>query len=155
MYMVFACLRAALNCESEDAMNVRNCKKCGKIFNYITGQPLCASCREVYEAKFQEVKKFVQENKGATVQQVSQECEVEEAQIRQWVREERLIFAEGSFSGIACEKCGIGITAGRFCARCKSEMINTLAAAGRRASQPQQEPAGRRTNDNRMRFINN
>ena len=122
-------------------MNVRNCRKCGRIFNYITGLPLCPSCKEVMDEKFQEVKKYIQDNKGATVSQVSQECDVEEAQIRQWVREERLIFAEGSVTGIGCESCGVAITTGRYCDKCKANMISNLSAAGRRPQQPAQQQA--------------
>ena len=30
-------------------MNVRNCRKCGKIFNYIAGPFVCPACREELE----------------------------------------------------------------------------------------------------------
>ena len=33
-------------------MNVRNCKKCGKLFNYISGLPICAGCKEKNEEVF-------------------------------------------------------------------------------------------------------
>jgi len=137
-------------------MNVRNCKKCGKIFNYIAGLPLCPACREASEAKFQQVKKYIQDNRGATVPEVASECEVDEQQIRQWVREERLVFAEGSVSGIGCEVCGVAITTGRYCDRCKAGMINSFSAAGRRPQQSlNNDAAARRSNENRMRFLNN
>ena len=38
-------------------MEVRNCRKCGRIFNYVAGMPICPACRERIEEKFQEVKK--------------------------------------------------------------------------------------------------
>lgn len=136
-------------------MNVRNCRKCGKLFNYITGMPLCPACKEDMEKKFQEVKKYIQDNRGATVAQVAEECDVEESQIRQWVREERLVFSEGTVAGIACEVCGVAITTGRFCDKCKANMINGLSAVGRRAPEPVQQSAARRSTENRMRFLNN
>ena len=37
-------------------MNVRNCKKCGKLFNYVSGAPVCPACKDALEKKFQEVK---------------------------------------------------------------------------------------------------
>lgn len=37
-------------------MNVRNCKKCGRMFNYVMGQVICPRCKEDQEAKFLEVK---------------------------------------------------------------------------------------------------
>ena len=42
-------------------MNVRNCRKCGKIFNYVSGLPICPACRDEAEKKFQVVKKFIRE----------------------------------------------------------------------------------------------
>lgn len=135
-------------------MNVRNCKKCGRIFNYIAGLPLCPSCKEAMDEKFHEVKKYIQDHKGATVSEVSEECDVEEQQIRQWVREERLVFAEGAVSGIGCEVCGVAITTGRYCQQCKSNLINTFSAAGRRPQQQQQQTQ-RQASGNRMRYLDN
>ena len=106
-------------------MDVRNCRGCGKLFNYISGPFICPSCREKMEEKFQEVKKYIQENPGSNVASVAEACEVEPNQIRQWIREERLEFASGA-SEISCEKCGAPIPSGRFCDKCKASMVNTL-----------------------------
>ena len=43
-------------------MNVRNCRNCGRIFNYVTGTVICPGCRDALEAKFQEVKERNAEN---------------------------------------------------------------------------------------------
>ena len=32
-------------------MNVRNCRKCGAIFNYVMGPIMCPACRDALEAK--------------------------------------------------------------------------------------------------------
>ena len=69
-------------------MNVRNCRKCGKLFNYISGPSWCPACREQMETKFQEVKEYIRENPGVFVQQVAEACDVEPSQINQWLREE-------------------------------------------------------------------
>ena len=135
-------------------MDVKNCKRCRRLFNYIGGQPICPACREELEAVFQKVKKYIQENRNASVSQVSEACEVEEGQIRQWVREERLMFAEGSVSGIACEVCGSPIVSGRFCEKCKAGMFNDLQKAGRQPVRPQQPQVSRTARENKMRFLN-
>ena len=96
-------------------MNVRNCRKCGKMFNYITGVPICPSCKEAMEAKFQEVKEYIREHKGAGIQEVSEACDVEVQQITQWLREDRLEVTEGSNIMLNCETCGAPIRSGRFC----------------------------------------
>ena len=117
-------------------MNVRNCKKCGKMFNYMAGPPICQACKEAIEAKFQEVKEFVRENRTATMNQIVENCGVDQRQIEQWIREERLVFAEDSPLQLSCETCGTRITTGRYCEKCKKEQANTFSAAGRQAPAP-------------------
>lgn len=112
-------------------MNVRNCRKCGKIFNYVAGPHICPRCRESLEADFQRVKEYVREHKGATITEVSEECEVEVNQIHQWLREERLELEEGSGVILRCENCNAVITTGRFCAECKREVSMGLRDAAR------------------------
>lgn len=103
-------------------MNVRNCRKCGRIFNYVVGLPICQSCKEAMEKKFQEVKEYIRENKDATIPMISEACQVETSQIHQWIREERLEFAEDSPLGVNCESCGAMIKSGRYCDKCKITM---------------------------------
>ncbi len=110
-------------------MNVKNCRKCGRLFNYVSGSQVCPVCKDTLEKEFQKVKKYVQENRGATIEQVVEECEVDAAQIRQWVREERLEFSGEGVTGITCEKCGMTIPTGRFCQKCKNEMTANLSGA--------------------------
>ena len=43
-------------------MEVKNCKECGRLFNYMGGAPLCDGCRKKLEQKFQEVKQYMDEN---------------------------------------------------------------------------------------------
>ena len=134
------------------ATTVKNCRECGRLFNYITGVQLCPACKEELENKFQAAKKFINENKGATIAEVAEHAECSEQQIRQWVREERLIFTNASLSGVCCESCGEPILTGRFCDKCKAQTINDLASAGRRPEQPQ--TIQKATKDSpRMRFL--
>ena len=107
-------------------MNVRNCRKCGKMFNYITGIPICPSCKEAMEAKFQEVKEYIREHKGAGIQEVSEACDVEPQQITQWLREDRLEVTESSALMLNCESCGAPIRSGRFCDKCRNNVANSF-----------------------------
>lgn len=54
MYFALA-LAGALGGER---MDVRNCKGCGRLFNYYGGVPLCKACKDKLEEKFQEVKRI-------------------------------------------------------------------------------------------------
>lgn len=109
-------------------MDVRNCRQCGKLFNYIGGpyRTLCPECIQNLEDKFAEVKEYIRDNVQAGIAEVSQACDVSSKQIEQWVREERLCFADDSPVGLACECCGATIKTGRYCENCKSTMANQL-----------------------------
>lgn len=132
-------------------MNVRNCKKCGRLFNYAVGPIMCPQCREALEDKFKEVKTYVSEHKGCGINEVAEECEVEIAQIRQWLREERLEFTSDSMINLNCESCGTTIRSGRFCDKCKNEMLNGFKSSTRPATP---EPVKKQEKENpRMRFM--
>ncbi len=136
-------------------MNVVNCRKCGKLFNYIAGPQTCPMCREKNEEKFQEVKKFIQQNRRASMQMVCEECDVEPGQIQAWIRQERLQFAEDSPIKVNCEKCGCMISSGRFCDQCKNEMSRDLGNMMRKPVEELKKEPMRKAGDNknRMRFL--
>lgn len=105
-------------------MNVRSCKICKRLFNYLSGPVYCPTCRDKMEEKFQEVKAFIQENPGVHIQEVADSCDVETAQIRQWLREDRLELTEGSPLMLSCDGCGAPIRSGRYCDKCKANVSN-------------------------------
>lgn len=137
-------------------MEVRSCRRCKKLFNYISGQTICPACKEELESKFQDVKKYLDEHKGASIIQISEDCEVEEHVIRQWIREERLEFSSGLSGEITCETCGAPITTGRYCDKCKASVLNGLMDAGRKPEvhQVQSAQSKESVNKNKMRFLN-
>lgn len=136
-------------------MNVVNCRKCGKLFNYVTGPYICPMCREKTEKKFQEVKKYIQTHPGCSMQMVCEDCEVDPGQIQTWIRQERLQFADDSPIKVSCEKCGRMIGSGRFCEKCKSEMSRKLnSMMTKSVEQLKNEPTHKHgDNKNRMRFL--
>lgn len=134
-------------------MNVRNCSKCGKIFNYVAGPPICAQCRKDMEEVFKAVRIFIRNNPSAGITEVAEANNVDVRQIRQWIREERLSFSSDSAVGIDCERCGKSIKTGRFCDECKADTINNLNSA---YEKPKAEPVKeeKRDSKNQMRFLN-
>ena len=134
-------------------MNIRNCRKCGCIFNYINGSILCQACKEKMEVKFQEVKEYVREHPGVGIPEVSAACDVEAAQIQAWLREERLEVTEGSAIYLSCEGCGAPIRSGRYCDKCKNTLTSDLKSVMRtnKPVQVQRKPAEK---DNpKMRYL--
>lgn len=106
--------------------NIKNCVRCGKMFNYIAGDPICDVCKKEIEEKFQEVKKYIEENPGSGLKQICEECNVPSRQLKKWILEERLMFTENSPIQITCENCGARIQTGRLCAKCKATVTNAL-----------------------------
>lgn len=131
-------------------MDVRNCKTCGRLFNYLAGPPICDGCKAALEDKFQIVKEYVREHQDAKVNEVAEECDVSIQQIRRWIREERLVLSEASGVFIECEKCGTPIRTGRFCQDCKNKLQGDLKSAYVRPNKV--EPEKPKEHD-RMRFL--
>ena len=133
-------------------MDVINCKGCGRLFNSLTRSRLCPGCMEKLEEKFQMAKQYINEHSGATIEEVSQECEVSAKQVRQWIREERLSFSEDSMQGIDCEQCGAMIRSGRFCEACKTKLHNDFQSVSNKPASPVMEKKAARDKE-RMRFL--
>lgn len=135
-------------------MNVKNCRLCGRIYNYMAGPNICPSCREHMEVKFQEVKEYIRSHKGCGIQEVSEECDVDAAQIRQWLREDRLEVTEDSAIFLSCESCGAPIRSGRFCEKCQANVakgFKDVLDAGRPAAV---QPARKKDEEGpKMRFL--
>lgn len=136
-------------------MNIRNCRNCGRIFNYVGGSFLCQPCREKMEEKFHEVKEYIRSNPGVGIPEVSEACDVEPSQIRQWLREDRLEITEDSPIFLNCESCGAPIRSGKFCEKCKLEMTNGFKSV-LKSSRPAKEAAPAHKPDStsaKMRFL--
>jgi len=118
----------------------------------LTNEKICPECQHKLEEKFQEVKEYLKENPLSTMEVLSKECEVSVKQIKEWVREERLTFTEGSMEGIECEQCGVMIRTGRFCDKCKTEIQNNLRSA---IYVKKEEPKKKERERDRMRFLQN
>ena len=134
-------------------MNVATCIGCGRLFNVISNRKLCPNCIAALEDKFQQAKKYLDENPATSIEVLSKECDISVKQIKEWIREERLAFREGSGCGISCEQCGTMILTGRYCDTCRMKIHNNLSSAIDRRT-----PEGPKKKDrerDRMRFLQN
>ena len=133
-------------------MEIKNCKRCNRIFNYVAGKMICPKCKEEMEAQFQDVKDYMSEHKEAGINEISENCGVTNNQIRQWIREERLTFGDDSPIGIDCEGCGAIIKSGRFCPNCKTDLTRGLLDATRK-EEPAEDYSIKKTQTAKMRFL--
>ena len=133
-------------------MEVKTCRNCGKLYNSIGRiTPYCPFCMKDLEEKFDICRKFIKDNPGANIKAVAENAGVSVKIIKQWVREERLAFAEGSMVGIECESCGANILTGRFCAKCKQNLQAGLAKYLPQQKNDMHKPSG--STGGRMRFL--
>lgn len=134
-------------------MDIRNCKNCGRLFNYI-GKNLCPECLKAKNDEFTVVKEYVRNNPAAGIAEVSEATEVSVKQIREWIREERLILTEASATaGINCESCGRPIRTGRFCPPCKVQMTRSLSQAFVNPTKVAEERQKAMSDKDRMRYL--
>ncbi len=103
-------------------MEVKNCKKCGKIFNSVAGKKICADCEKLENEEFKVVKDFLYDHPNANMQEVAEKTGVEEEVIMRFLRDGRLAISDSSSVSIYCEKCGAPIKSGRFCEKCQSKL---------------------------------
>lgn len=134
-------------------MDVRNCKGCGKLFNYIQGPHLCPTCVKELDVKFEEVKEYVYDHPRVDMQEVSEVFGVSIPQIKQWIREERLSFAEDSMIGLDCESCGVTIKTGRFCKSCKDRLARGFQDLYQKPEPKVKEKSVDPKDSARMRFL--
>ena len=89
----------------------------------------------------------------ADIMEVSEACEVEVSQIKQWIREDRLEFTEDSPVKLPCENCGAFIRSGKYCDKCKREMTNNLSSVIEKPKKVIEQPKKTQSNGNKMRFL--
>ena len=133
-------------------MDVKNCKGCGRLFQYLSGPPLCPACREALEEQFQLVKNYINENPHASITMAAEATGVSTKQIKEWIKEDRLVLSVPSADGVLCENCGVPICSGRYCDSCRGKITNNLNSVLSRPSL--EEPVRKRERDgNKMRFL--
>ena len=107
-------------------MEVKVCRGCKKMFQYITGPVLCPKCKQLEEEMFLKVKEYLRDNPGSTMLEVNQVTGVSAMLIEKFLRQGRLQVAENSPMMLTCERCNKKIVTGKFCNNCKKELSEEL-----------------------------
>jgi len=115
--------------------DIRNCKRCGRLFNYIGGRPICQDCKKQDEEEFKRVKEYLYEHPKASIIEVSNALDISVQKIKSYLREGRLeiVGTEGNVV-LECEKCGKSINTGRFCNECSRELTEGFKATAQEIS---------------------
>lgn len=106
---------------------LRNCKKCGKMFSYSSGTLICPNCISKDEEDFKNVRQYLYENPGATLPEVSTVLEISAEKIKRFLREGRLeiVNTEGNVI-LECERCGKSIKSGQYCNECAKNLLRDI-----------------------------
>lgn len=110
---------------------LRNCRKCGKMFTYTGNSAFCQVCVRKEEEDYQKVKEYLYDNPGASMNEVSSVTGVSVEKIMRFLREGRLEIVEGSNIVLECERCKRSIRTGRFCNDCVKGIEGELESAAK------------------------
>lgn len=84
---------------------------------------------------------------------MSEAMNIPAKQIKRWIREERLSFADDSPVGIECEGCGTMIKTGRYCPVCKEKFAKGFGDAAGLNRKPVSASPRRKDGESKMRFL--
>ncbi len=112
-------------------MDVRNCKRCGKIYNY-TGGAVCNNCLQQEQEDFEKIRDYLFNNPNSSTAEVSEATGIELKVISRFLKEGRLeadYIKMSDDAALTCEKCGKSVNSGRFCEKCVREMQTDFSRA--------------------------
>lgn len=104
-----------------------NCRRCGVVFAKVTVD-ICPRCKRIVEDEYDRCSKYLRnpQNRGCTINELSEATEVSVAQITEFIREGRLSTNRTPNLGYACESCGTIIQSGHLCEACAGKMKKEL-----------------------------
>ncbi|MDD9271795.1 TIGR03826 family flagellar region protein [Paenibacillus sp. GCM10023248] len=106
-------------------MNVANCPRCGKIF--VKGfAEVCPNCVKDLELQYEKCLKYLRENKGTTINDLSEATAVSIKQITKFIREGRISILHAPNMSYPCEVCGISIRENTICESCRSKLVKDV-----------------------------
>ena len=127
-------------CPGGDTMGeLRNCPVCGKVFVKLS-KNMCPDCMEQEEQEFELVRKYLKDNPGASVKEISEVTEVEDNKILKWMREGRIDVSFNVGGGLTCRGCGVEITAGNLCSKCAQNLAKEIKSYSHVSPVKEQEP---------------
>lgn len=114
---------------------IRYCKICRKMFQYVSGPLYCPTCRKLDDDEFEKVRTFLRDFPGANMREVTDNTGVSHNKISRWLKEERLEISKDSPIAINCERCGVRIRSGRFCVECSKSLAREMMSVSRELRQ--------------------
>ena len=85
------------------------------------GEYACEKCKHIEYDDYGKVRKYLEENKGATAYEIQQGTGIAQRVIRTLVREERIEVSKNSRVFMKCKICGTDIRLGDLCSDCQKK----------------------------------
>lgn len=128
-------------------MNVANCPRCGRIF--VKGfNEVCPNCIKENELQYEKCLKYLRENRGCSINELSEATEVTIRQITKFIREGRISIVNAPNMGYPCEVCGTLIRENPICDSCRSKLAKDV----RNSSEDEIRKQEQIKNDNKVSF---
>lgn len=110
-------------------MEVKNCNRCGRMFQAVSTEKLCSRCRSTDDEDFKVVREYIYDNPDTSVKEVAEDTGVPEEKILKYLRDGKLLLKGENANVLDCERCGKGIATGRFCDECSAKLARELKSA--------------------------
>ena len=138
--------------------DIRNCKKCGRMYSYMGGKVyLCEECVAEEQDDFKKVKEYLYANPGAIMTQVASDTGISTKKLTRYLREGRLEIhgEEGKNLLLPCDNCGKGIKSGKLCNDCEGKLKSNIKGFASRVKQEVfKKEEGTSKNATGMRYLN-
>jgi predicted amidophosphoribosyltransferase len=118
-------------------MDLKTCRFCRKTFRGFSN--LCPACVQQLDDKYVTVRNYLDRNENSNISRVAEETGVDEKSLLYLIREGRLTL-RGAGASVTCLKCGAPILSGKYCEKCKGNLMHTLEVT-RNAMESSLKPA--------------
>ncbi|MEC0227884.1 flagellar protein [Paenibacillus alba] len=106
-------------------MNVANCPRCGKIF--VKGfAEVCPNCLKDLEQQYDKCLKYLRQNKGTNINDLSDATGVSIKQITKFIRDGRISIMHAPNMFYSCEVCGTQIRENTICEPCRMKLVKDV-----------------------------
>lgn len=119
-------------------LNIANCPRCGKIFARGFSD-VCANCHKEIEKQYEACVQYLRENRGATINDLSEAVDVSIKQITKFIREGRISLYNAPNMSYPCDACGTLIREGHMCDTCRKKLTNQVNRMNEAASEMNQQ----------------
>jgi flagellar operon protein (TIGR03826 family) len=108
------------------SLNVANCPRCGKLYAK-NARDLCPACVKEIDLQYDKCLKYLRDNRGCTMQELSDATETPVQQIMRFIREGRINIKNSPNMSYPCEVCGTPIQDQLMCDPCRQRLAKDVS----------------------------